>query len=82
MTEMSHYDAWYQATQIYFDSQHPNKIDDSGLTPAQTGALALSASYAVAGALLYTKNPYAVATAGVILAIPDPVIVGFGMLLA
>jgi len=78
-----HWEAWYEATQLIHNIPLDSSSADDGLySPATTGTLALSASYAVAGGLMYTRNPYAMVTAGVILAIPDPVIFGIGMLLA
>tara|TARA_B100001093_G_scaffold30382_1_gene26348 strand:+ start:2101 stop:2346 length:246 start_codon:yes stop_codon:yes gene_type:complete len=78
-----HWDAWYQATQLIHNIPVDPLTSHDGLySPATTGTLVLSASYAVAGGLMFTRNPYAMATAGVILAIPDPVIFGIGMLLA
>ena len=86
MTEFSknaHYDAWYEAIQVLqnipLDSQHET---DNLFSPAVAGGLALSASYALAGGLMFTKQPVAMAAAGVILAIPDPVIFAIGAGLA
>lgn len=71
-----YYDQWYEATQILEAMNlSENKEDDGLFSPAEAGAVGLSATYLVAGGLMATKNPYAMATAGVILAIPDPVIV-------
>ena len=86
MTEFSknaHYDAWYEAIQVFsnipLDSQHET---DRLFSPAVAGGVALSVSYAIAGGLMMTKHPAALAAAGVILAIPDPVIFAIGAGLA
>jgi hypothetical protein len=71
-----YYDQWYEATQLLNVIPLSEEQQDDGLfSPAEAGAVGLAATYAVAGGLMATKNPYAMATAGVILAIPDPVIV-------
>lgn len=71
-----YYDQWYEATQVLESMNLSEQKEDDGLfSPAEAGAIGLSATYLVAGGLMATKNPYAMATAGVILAIPDPVIV-------
>ena len=48
-------------------------------SPAEAGAIALTGTYMVAGGLMMTKHPVAMAAAGVILAIPDPVILMVGV---
>jgi len=71
-----YYNQWYEATKLLHRIPLSEEQSDDGLfSPAEAGAVGLAATYAVAGGLMATKNPYAMATAGVILAIPDPVIV-------
>lgn len=79
----SHYDAWYEAIQVIQNIPIDAQFERDGLfSPATTGGLALAASYTLAGGLMMTKHPVAMATAGVILAIPDPVIFAIGAGLA
>ena len=71
---------WYEATQVLDAIPLSEEKSNDGLfSPAEAGAVGLAATYAVAGGLMATKNPYAMATAGVILAIPDPVIVAISV---
>ena len=73
-------DAWYQATQMLDTMPLSEEKSADGLfSPAEAGAIGLGVTYALAGGLMATKNPMAMATAGVILVIPDPVIVALSI---
>jgi hypothetical protein len=75
-----YYDQWYEAIQMLNTIPLSEETASDGLfSPTEAGAIGLSATYLVAGGLMATKNPYAMATAGVILAIPDPVIVALSI---
>ena len=76
MFRNEYYDQWYEAIRLLNVIPLSSEQEDDGLfSPAEAGAVGLAATYVVAGGLMATKNPYAMATAGIILAIPDPVIV-------
>jgi len=75
-----YFDAWLEATQILQTIPISEEGHEPGLfSPAEAGAIALSSTYMVAGGLMMTKHPVAMGAAGVILAIPDPVIVMIGV---
>jgi len=77
-----YFDAWLESMQTLQTIPLSEEVQGEGLfSPAEAGALALTGSYMVAGGLMMTKHPVAMATAGVILAIPDPVVVMVGVAL-
>lgn len=75
-----YFDAWYESIQtLHTIPLGENDVSEGLFSPMEAGAVALTGSYLVAGGLMATKHPVAMATAGVILAIPDPVIVAIGV---
>jgi len=77
-----YFDAWLESMQTLQTIPLSEEVQSDGLfSPAEAGAVALTGSYMLAGGLMMTKHPVAMATAGVILAIPDPVVVMVGVAL-
>jgi len=75
-----YFDAWLESMQTLQTIPISEEGHEPGLfSPAEAGAIALSSTYMVAGGLMMTKHPVAMGAAGVILAIPDPVIVMIGV---
>jgi len=75
-----YFDAWLESMQMLQTISISEEGHEPGLfSPAEAGAIALSSTYMVAGGLMMTKHPVAMGAAGVILAIPDPVIVMIGV---
>ncbi len=77
-----YFDAWLESMQTLQTIPLSEQGHELGLfSPAEAGAIALTGSYMVAGGLMMTKHPVAMAAAGAILAIPDPVVVMVGVAL-
>jgi hypothetical protein len=75
-----YFDAWLESMQTLQTIPLSEEVQGDGLfSPAEAGAVALTGSYMLAGGLMMTKHPVAMGAAGVILAIPDPVIVMVGV---
>jgi hypothetical protein len=75
-----YFDAWLESMTTLQTVPLSEEVQGDGLfSPAEAGALALTGSYMLAGGLMMTKHPIAMGAAGVILAIPDPVIVMAGI---
>ena len=75
-----YFDAWLQSMHTLQTIPLSEEVQRDGLfSPAEAGAVALTSSYMLAGGLMMTKHPVAMGAAGVILAIPDPVIVMVGI---
>lgn len=73
------FEDWYHASQIFENALITSQNEEDGIfTPATAGALTLAASYAVASALVASKNPIGVGIGTAIFLIPDPVIFGIG----
>lgn len=77
-----YFDAWLESMQTLQTIPLSEEVHGDGLfSPAEAGAIALTGSYMLAGGLMMTKHPVAMAAGGVILAIPDPVVVMVGVAL-
>ena len=75
-----YFDAWLESMTTLQTIPISEEGHEPGLfSPAEAGAIALTSTYMIAGGLMMTKHPVAMGAAGVILAIPDPVIVMVGI---